>query len=74
MKTFVELDVSQKKMSACVIENDGNKIRMVNVDTHPDVIARYYYTVGSNGKLIISCPLQTLRIDNILSHERFMVI
>ncbi|MGE0969897.1 hypothetical protein ACQFN5_08270 [Klebsiella sp. WOUb02] len=35
MKTFVGLDVSQKKTSVCVIDHNGNKIRMANVDTHP---------------------------------------
>ena len=39
MKTFVGLDVSQKKTSVCVIDHNGNKIRMANVDTHPGVIA-----------------------------------
>lgn len=34
MKTFVGLDVSQKKTSICVVDHNGNKIRMANVDTH----------------------------------------
>lgn len=46
MKTFVGLDVSQKKTSICVIDHNGNKIRMVNVDTHPGVIADYLFSEG----------------------------
>ncbi|QYM96371.1 IS110 family transposase [Dickeya ananatis] len=46
MKTFVGLDVSQKKTSICVIDPDGNKIRMVNVETHPAVIANYLFSEG----------------------------
>ncbi|WP_404652127.1 hypothetical protein [Raoultella terrigena] len=46
MKTFVGLDVSQKKTSVCVIDHNGNKIRMANVDTHPGVIADYLFSEG----------------------------
>ncbi|MFC3393586.1 hypothetical protein [Brenneria rubrifaciens] len=41
MTTFIGLDVSQKKTSICVIAHNGNKIRTVNVDKHPGVIADY---------------------------------
>lgn len=34
MKTLVGLDVSQKKTSAFVIDHNGNKTRMANVDAH----------------------------------------
>ncbi|WP_054633293.1 IS110 family transposase [Pantoea stewartii] len=46
MKTFIRLDVSQKKTSICVIHHSGNKIRMANLDTHPDVIADYLFSEG----------------------------
>ncbi|WP_421672857.1 hypothetical protein [Raoultella terrigena] len=46
MKTLIGLDVSQKKTSVCVIDNNGNKIRMANVDTHPGVIADYLFSEG----------------------------
>ncbi|HAT1612862.1 TPA: IS110 family transposase [Raoultella planticola] len=46
MKTFVGLNVSQKKTSVCVIDHNGNKIRMANVDTHPGVNADYLFSEG----------------------------
>lgn len=46
MKTFVGLDVSQKKTSVCVIDHNGNKIRMANVDTHTGVVADYLFSEG----------------------------
>ena len=46
MKTFVGLDASQKKTSICVIDHDGDKIRIANVDTHPCVIADYLFSEG----------------------------
>lgn len=46
MEPFVELDVSQKKTSICTIDQNGNKIRMVNVDTYPDIIANYLFYEG----------------------------
>lgn len=44
MKTFVGLDVSQKKTSVCVIDHEGNKVRMASVDTHTGVIADYLFS------------------------------
>lgn len=55
MKTIVGLDVSQKKISACVIDHSGNKIRMANLDTHPEVIADYLFSEGFNQSKIHSC-------------------
>lgn len=46
MKTFVGLDVSQKKTSVCVTDHNGDKIRMANLDTHPGVIADYLFSEG----------------------------
>ncbi|WP_407289543.1 hypothetical protein ACHQJC_17495 [Raoultella planticola] len=46
MKTFVGLDVSQKKTSICVIGHNGDKIRMANIDTHLGVIADYLFSEG----------------------------
>jgi hypothetical protein len=46
IKTFVGLDVSQKKTGICVIDHNGNKIRMANVDTHPGIIAVYLFSEG----------------------------
>jgi len=52
MKNFVGLNVSENKTSICVIDQNGNKIRMANVDTHPGVIADYLFSKGfDNSKM-----------------------
>ena len=46
MKTFVGLDVSQKKTAVCVVDEQGKKTHQFTVDTNPKAIVDHLRSIG----------------------------